>query len=114
MSKTITTVAGDIAPETLNMVPGEFDGKLLMLCEDDPALDISMDPDTAVRYVRADCLAPLIEELERDRHVVPGNSPGHSHDVPGVWDRTGNPEHLSGKPCERCRMWNEVKALVLS
>lgn len=33
-----------------------------------------------------------------------GNSPGHSHSIPGVWD--GDNGAKAGKECAWCRVWN--------
>ena len=65
-------------------------------------------------HVRADLVWGVIQELEERRSVSPGNAPGHDHQEPGIWDSTGNPEELRGKPCEWCRKWNYMKLLLCS
>lgn len=110
--KPIITAIGQEAPPSLYLVPGDFEGEPALLWCEDPAPSNQMDPAEAVKYIRVDCLRPLMEEMERRGRVRPGNSPGHSHAVPGIWDKTGNPEHRGGQVCEWCRMWNETKALL--
>lgn len=55
-------------------------------------------------------MAELLEQLgERDEGD--GNAPGHSHDIPGVWDSDNG--KLAGKPCAWCAVWNKAKATGL-
>lgn len=36
--------------------------------------------------------------------------PGHSHDVPGIWDADNG--ELSGKPCEWCATWTRLREVI--
>ncbi len=38
------------------------------------------------------------------------DAPGHSHLVPGIWDRDNGV--LAGKPCAWCALWSEAKQLA--
>lgn len=47
------------------------------------------------------------------RYVKPwhhGNSPGHGHAVPGVWDDDNG--DMAGQPCEQCAEWCEFIAAL--
>lgn len=57
----------------------------------------------------ADVMAAVFRELEH-REGSRGNAPGHSHDVPGVWDSDNGP--ISGQPCAWCALWNKAKAML--
>lgn len=37
-------------------------------------------------------------------------APGHSHDVPGIWDNYNGDK--SGKPCDWCAKWNAARAAL--
>lgn len=49
-------------------------------------------------------ISVVTSEIPRGEYIQPGNSPGHCHDIPGIWDQ-GNGEK-SGKECGWCKVWN--------
>jgi hypothetical protein len=52
----------------------------------------------------------VINEIEHRDRSDDGNAPGHSHDIPGVWDSDNGA--LAGKPCAWCATWAKAKELV--
>lgn len=52
-------------------------------------------------------LAGLLDELG-ERDCDDGNAPGHSHEIPGVWDSDNGKK--AGKPCAWCAIWAKAKA----
>lgn len=41
-----------------------------------------------------------------------GNAPGHSHLVPGVWDKDSSNGAKGGTKCEWCEQWNNARATL--
>jgi hypothetical protein len=39
-------------------------------------------------------------------------APGHSHDVPGIWDDDISNGELAGKPCDWCAKWNAARSTL--
>ena len=62
------------APETIYLIPGEYDGERGLVWCDDPAPDEYSDPAEAVEYVRKDSLSELLarenESLRRELNKV--------------------------------------------
>ena len=46
-------------------------------------------------------------QLDDDRP----DGPGHSHWQPGIWDRDNG--DMTGKPCEWCAMWRELRPFIV-
>lgn len=40
----------------------------------------------------------------------PRQSPGHHHQIPGIWDSDNG--DLAGKPCAKCALWAEIKTIA--
>lgn len=55
-------------------------------------------------------MAAVIAEIPHAKHVQPGNSPGHSHRVPGIWDEDNGPK--AGNECGWCKVWNTAVAMA--
>jgi hypothetical protein len=51
-------------------------------------------------------------EAEISRSVTRGNSPGHGHQIDGVWDDDSSNGRNAGKPCEWCAQWHEFAAAL--
>jgi hypothetical protein len=51
-------------------------------------------------------------EAEIGRSVTRGNSPGHGHQIDGVWDDDSSNGRNAGKPCEWCAQWHEFAAAL--
>jgi hypothetical protein len=69
-----------------------------------PELDQSASGELKVPVdLLSECLA-VVRHMEVDEKMSPGQSPGHSHHKPGVWNDLNGVE-LSGKPCEWCATW---------
>lgn len=51
-------------------------------------------------------MAELEDVDEEDRHrFVPNASPGHRHNVPGIWDK-------DGRVCKQCESWAAARKLL--
>ncbi len=50
----------------------------------------------------------LVQLCENPGIREDGNAPGHSHEVPGVWDSDNG--DLAGKPCAWCAVWARAVA----
>ena len=51
-------------------------------------------------------ICAMVGHLERRQEFFPGNAPGHSHKIPGVWDIDNG--ELAGKKCSWCELWQEA------
>lgn len=68
-------------------------------------LDAATQPPPAHDRMR-EALADIFEHYsDRDQ------APGHSHDIPGIWD-TDNEPALAGKPCDWCAKWESARAAL--
>ena len=54
-------------------------------------------------------MAAVVSEIPHARYVSPGNSPGHSHRRPGIWDEDNGAK--AGKECGWCKVWNTAIAM---
>lgn len=50
----------------------------------------------------------VISEMTH-RDMLDGNAPGHSHEIPGVWDSDNG--ELAGMNCAWCAVWKKAKEL---
>ena len=57
-----------------------------------------------------DVMAAVISEIPHAKHIQPGNSPGHSHRVPGVWDEDNGAK--AGRECGWCKVWNTALTMA--
>ncbi|WP_369050469.1 hypothetical protein [Burkholderia gladioli] len=61
-----------------------------------------------------DLLAAMTREIDDGEYGQPWrgteNAPGHTHDVPGVWDTDNGSK--AGKPCAWCMTWNRARAAL--
>lgn len=55
-------------------------------------------------------MAAVVSEIPYGKHIQPGNSPGHSHRVPGVWGEDNGAK--AGKECGWCKVWNAALAMT--
>ena len=51
-------------------------------------------------------ICAMVDHLERRQGYRSGNAPGHSHEVPGVWDMDNG--ELAGIKCSWCELWREA------
>lgn len=71
----------------------------------------------------ADTIIALRAEVEMLRFSLGGifayfdgkgegiQAPGHSHDVPGIWDNDSDPA-IAGKSCDWCAHWNAARSTL--
>lgn len=57
-----------------------------------------------------EAVKPVLEHYEE--RTDGDNAPGHGHLNDGVWDLTGNPVEIAGKPCLWCAQWAEFRAAI--
>ena len=59
---------------------------------------------------RDDALRTLTRLVYAFRRPERGDAPGHSHQVPGIWDKDNG--ERAGKPCELCLAWAQATRIV--
>ena len=64
----------DKAPETIYLIPGEWDGEAGMVWCDDPAPSYTDDPAEAVEYVRKECHVPTGRVVLRTKEHPSGRT----------------------------------------
>jgi hypothetical protein len=55
-------------------------------------------------------MAAVAREKPRSLSYPPGNAPGHSHAIPGVWDSDNGDK--AGTECGWCKVWNAAMAMA--
>lgn len=55
-------------------------------------------------------MAAVVSEIPHAKHIQPGNAPGHSHRVPGIWDEDNGAK--AGKECGWCKVWNAALGMT--
>jgi hypothetical protein len=86
-----------------------YGGHEVVLASDyDEATDRNRQLELAAGLWRS-VFTAVVDELGRDEGST-GDAPGHSHDVPGIWDRDNG--ERAGKTCAWCLLWKSAKQLV--
>jgi hypothetical protein len=52
----------------------------------------------------------VVREIPNRDHKRGYNAPGHSHNIPGIWDDDNGV--LAGKECAWCKAWNTAKDAI--
>lgn len=68
----------------------------------------SLATDEEVRRLR-EHLGAIVTKMDTGR-----DAPGHSHQVPGIWDDDASNGENAGKPCEWCAQWDRAKTALQS